>query len=183
MEGRWWGLPAHVPTISHWAAGASQPRKPDRHCPCDGESHPSCLRAVCRAPRTLTDLGTLFTTELGVSTLENARRATVCSTCLQRRCFQAFIAPAADCTPSYPPASMVPAWVPACLALPWGNALEEQNSAAKRCSEATASLFLPLFPAKQCRNLSACWKRSLGSQAHPAATPSGAASLLTQTKA
>jgi len=56
-----------------------------RHC---GE------KARCAAP---TDIGTPFTTELRVSTLEKAQQATVCSTPLQRRCFQAFTAVAADC--------------------------------------------------------------------------------------
>lgn len=57
MEGWHWGLPAHVPAGFCWAAGASQPQKPNRGCPHDGEPHPACpgsLRVVrcgwCRTP-------------------------------------------------------------------------------------------------------------------------------------
>lgn len=41
-EGWQWGLLAHKPTGSCWAAGASQPQNPNRCCPCGGEPHPSC---------------------------------------------------------------------------------------------------------------------------------------------
>lgn len=53
----------------------------------------------CATP---TDLGTPFTVELGVSTWENARQATVCFTRLQRRRFLAFTAPVDKPLPRFP---------------------------------------------------------------------------------
>lgn len=49
------------------------------------------------------------------------------------------------CPASLSPAIDAPTWVPACSALPRGDAPEKPNSAGRRCSEATNSCFLPPF--------------------------------------